>query len=230
MYAALKQSMNEIIPAILPNTYEELEVGLARLVDGPRYVQIDVCDGVFVPARTWPLNPSDRGHFSDIIKGEIGLPHWEDFNFEVDLMVHNPEKHVLQWVAAGMFRVVFHLESKHNWVEFKDAVGETAEIGLAIDLDPPYEKLAQYIPRVDYVQIMGIAKLGKQGTELDDRVFALIDKVRADFPDVTIQIDGGVTEKNAKALLDRGADRLVVGSAIGRDVFPLEAYRRFTEL
>lgn len=221
--------MNDIVPAILPNTYEELEVGVARLVGGPKYVQIDVCDGMFVTSRTWPLNPSDRAHFADIIKGEEGLPHWQEFNFEVDLMTHSPEKHVVQWVAAGVFRVVFHLESRHNWQELKDAVGDTAEIGLAIDLDPPYEKLATYIPRVDYLQIMGIARLGKQGTELDERVYALIARVRSDFPDVTIQIDGGVTLENARALLDAGADRLVVGSAIVRDVSPKDAYRKFVE-
>ena len=222
--------MNEIIPAVLPNTIEELEVGLARLVDGPRYVQIDVCDGLFVTTRTWPLNPRDRAHFADIIKGDEGLPHWQDFNFEVDLMVHNPEKHVTQWVAAGIDRVVFHLESRHVWSELQDAVGETAEIGLAIDLDPPYEKLAIYVPRVDYIQVMGIARLGKQGTVLDERVFTLIERVKHDFPDVTLQIDGGVTLENARSLLDHGADRLVVGSAIVRDVSPKDAYRRFVDL
>lgn len=222
--------MNEIIPAILPNTYEELEVSLARLVSGPRYVQIDVCDGLFVTTRTWPLNPRDRAHFAEIIKGDVGLPHWMDFNFEVDLMVHNPEKHVLNWVAAGVSRVVVHLESRHDWREFKDAVGDTAEIGLAIDLDPPYEKLATYVPRIDYVQIMGIARLGRQGTDLDERVYALIARVKQDFPDVTLQIDGGVTEENARSLLDAGVDRLVVGSAIVRAASPKDMFRRFQEM
>lgn len=222
--------MNDIVPAILPNTFEELEVGLARLIDGPRYVQLDVCDGLFVTTRTWPLNPRDRAHFADIIKGEEGLPYWQDFNFEVDLMVHNPEKHVVQWVAVGVFRVVFHLESKHNFTELKDAIGDTAEIGLALDLDPPYEKLALYIPKIDYLQIMGIPRLGKQGTEFDERTYALLKKVRSDFPDVTIQIDGGVTKENARALLDAGADRLVVGSAIVRASSPKDAYHAFTEL
>lgn len=222
--------MNDIVPAILPNTFEELEVGLARLVGGPKYVQLDVCDGLFVTTRTWPLNPRDRAHFADIIKGEEGLPHWQDFNFEVDLMVHSPERHVGQWVAAGVFRVVFHLESRHNWNELKDAIGDTAEIGLALDLDPPYEKLAAYVPKVDYLQIMGIARLGRQGSELDERVLALIKRVRHDFPDVTIQIDGGVTRENARTLLDAGADRLVVGSAIARSVSPKDEYRHFVEL
>lgn len=222
--------MNEIIPAVLPRTYEELAVGLGRLREGPHWVQIDICDGAFVNSRTWPLNPGDRSHFAEIVRGDEGLPEWQHFNFEVDLMVHYPEKHISNWISAGIGRAVLHLESHHNWEEFKDAVGETAEIGLAIDLDPPYEKLTSYIPRVDYLQIMGIAKLGVQGSELDERVYTLVDKVRADFPDVTLQIDGGVTLENAKALLDHGVDRLVVGSAIGRAASPKEAYEHFVAL
>lgn len=222
--------MNDIVPAVLPNTYEELEVALGRLKEGPTWVQIDICDGMFVTSRTWPLNPGDRGHFTEIVRGDEGLPEWQHFNFEVDLMVHSPEKHISNWVSAGIKRAVLHLESRHNWLEFKDAIGETAEIGLAIDLDPPYEKLAAYVPRVDYLQIMGIAHLGKQGSELDERVYALVKRVRTDFPDVTIQIDGGVTLENAKSLLNAGFDRLVVGSAIGRAVSPKDTYKNFVEL
>lgn len=219
--------MREIIPAVLPDTYEELENGLARLVGGPRMVQIDVCDGLFVTTRTWPLHPSDRAQFASLIKGDVGLPYWHEFSFEVDLMVHCPEKHVLNWIAAGVSRVVFHLESRHSWSDLRDAVGDTAEIGMAIDLDPPYEKLAAYVPRVDYVQVMGIQRLGRQGSLLDERVFALIERVKRDFPDVTLQVDGGVTEENARTLFAVGADRLVVGSAIMRSASPKEAYRRF---
>lgn len=226
---AFSSSMHKIIPAILPHTYEELEVGLARLVGGPEYVQIDVCDGLFVTTRTWPLNPPDRAHFSDIIKGDDGLPYWHEFNFEVDLMVHTPEKHVLNWVAAGVSRVVVHLKSRHSWQEFIDAVGDTAEIGLAIDLDPPYDTLALYMPHIEYLQVMGIARLGMQGTVLDQRVFGLIERIKKDFPDVTLQVDGGVTEENARTLRDAGADRLVVGSAIMRAASPRDAYHRFAD-
>ncbi len=227
MYGVSDQSMNDIIPAILPDTSEVLAEGLASLVGGPRFVQIDVCDGLFVTTRTWPLRPHDRIHFADVLKGEEGLPYWHEFNFEIDLMVHQPEKHVLNWVVAGVHRVVFHLKSQHNWNELHDAVGDIADIGLAVDLDPPYEKLALYVPRVDYIQVMGIAELGRQGSALDNRVFALIKRLKHDFPDVTLQVDGGVSEENARTLLDAGVDRLVVGSAIMRATSPKDAYRRF---
>ncbi len=221
--------MNDIVPAILPHTFEELTLSLARL-RGARWVQIDICDGLFVTARTWPLNPTDRTHFAEILKGDEGLPYWQDFNFEVDLMVHSPEKHLPQWIAAGVSRVVIHLESRHLWEEVKSAAGDSVEIGLAVDLDPPYEKLAAYVPRVDYLELMGIARLGRQGTELDERVYSLLAKIRRDFPDVTIQIDGGVTKENARGLLDQGADRLVVGSKIVLASSPLDALRDFQQV
>ena len=222
--------MNEIIPAILPRTFDDLSGALSRLRGVPLTVQLDICDGFFVPERTWPMGPSDRAHFAEILKGDEGLPYWQDFNFEVDLMVHAPEKFIPQWIAAGVSRVVVQLESRHEWHEVRDAVGDSVEVGLAIDLDPPYEKLAAYVPRVEYLQIMGIARLGRQGESLDDRIFSLLDRIRGDFPDVTIQIDGGVTLENARALLDKGADRLVVGSRIISDPSPKDALFAFQNL
>jgi ribulose-phosphate 3-epimerase len=206
--------MNEIIPAILPRTFEDLSGTLARLRGVPLTVQLDICDGFFVPERTWPMSPSDRAHFAEILKGDEGLPYWQDFNFEVDLMVHAPEKFVPQWIAAGVSRIVVHLESRHEWHEVRDAAGDSVEVGLAIDLDPPYEKLAAYVPRVDYLQVMGIARLGRQGENLDDRVFGLVERIRKDFPDVTIQVDGGVAGSDIARLVEAGATRLVSGSYI----------------
>lgn len=222
--------MNEIIPAIPAASWDELSEKLGALHGDAPWFQIDVCDGMFVQTRSWPLNPEDRTQFSKLVSGEEGLPYWQDFNFEVDLMVHSPEKYLTSWISVGVQRAVIHLESQHDWTLIKEAAGESIELGLAIDLDPPYEKLSAYLPRVEYLQIMGIAKLGKQGTDPDDRVYALIEKVRSDFPDVTIQIDGGVTLENAKALLDAGADRLIVGSRIVKAASPKDAYRNFVAL
>lgn len=222
--------MVEIVPAILPDSFEELETRLAHLHGGPRAVQLDVCDGMFVRTRTWPYHPRDRARFTEILRGDEGLPYWQEFDFEVDLMVHHPERHVHQWVSAGVDRVVFHLRSRHDWKELSDAVGATASIGVALDLETPYERLYEYAARVDYIQIMGIQRLGVQGSELDQRVYAHVSAVRREFPDVTIQIDGGVTLENARSLIAAGADRLVVGSAIVRAESPLSAYRSFTLL
>ena len=44
---------------------------------------------------------SKGSHFDAIIAEEEGMPRWEDINFEVDLMVENPEAVVSKWVSAG---------------------------------------------------------------------------------------------------------------------------------
>lgn len=214
MSAETQNSMIDIIPAFPPTSFEDVEEHLGRIRGAAPLVQLDICDGQFVKNKTWPLNPADQARFAQIVKGEEGMPHWEEFNFEIDLMVQNPETHLPAWVAAGIERAVVHLESKHDWDAVAHAAGDVVELGLAIDLNPPFEKLHSYVTRVNYIQIMGIASLGISGEPLDERVYTLIEKVRSDFPDVTIQIDGGVTFDNAQALLDAGADRLAVGSQI----------------
>lgn len=222
--------MNDIIPAFPPVSFEDLETRLGRIRGAVPLVQIDVGDGVFVTNRSWPMNPEDRARFVGIVKGVEGLPYWEDFNYEVDLMVHYPEKYLSAWISVGITRAIIHLESHHDWVAVRDAAGDSLELGLAIDLSPPYEKLHDYISRVEYVQIMGIPRLGHQGEELDERVYDLIRRVRGDFPDVTIQIDGGVTVENARALLDAGADRLAVGSQIFNAIDPKEVIKDLQNL
>ncbi|MEN9390475.1 MAG: hypothetical protein RLZZ283_575 [Candidatus Parcubacteria bacterium] len=222
--------MNEIIPAVLEDSYDAVSDRLAALSGDyaqPLTVQIDVCDGQFVKRRTWPFYPRDRARFAQIVKGDEGLPQWQDFNFQIDLMVQEPESHISSWLAAGASSVVVHLESRHDWAAVMDTVGGAVELGLAIDLDPPWERVHAALVRVDFIQIMGIAHLGVQGEELDDRVYDVIKKIRAEFPDATIQIDGGVRLDNAGTLLDAGADRLIVGSGIVHANSPRQALKDF---
>ena len=89
-----RNSMNDIVPALLPYSYDDLSEHLGHLKGAAPIVQIDICDGLFVTSRTWPNEPKDKDRFAQIVKGEEGLPYWEDFNFEIDLMVHNPERHL----------------------------------------------------------------------------------------------------------------------------------------
>ncbi len=228
--------MIEIIPAVLPHSHADLLMRLGMLRGAPGIgkgalmVQLDLCDGLFVPTRTWPFNPADRASFAEIVTGDEGLPYWEDFNYEVDLMAHQPESLLPNWIAAGVSRAVVHLESRHDWEALRDAAGQTVELGLAIDLDPPFDRLNNYLPKIDYLQIMGISHLGRQGEELDPRVYELVKRIRADFPDGTIQIDGGVTIDNAPELVAAGIDRLVVGSKIVGDDDPRRALKEFQNI
>lgn len=209
--------MVEIIPAIMPKGYEHLDEMMSIFVGVAPLVQLDIMDGKFVPARTWPY-PRDP-HFDLISTEEEGMPRWEDINFEVDLMISSPTQAVPQWVRAGASRIIVHIESLKNTVEdfevIRDAVPEgLIELGLAINTATPLSDIEPFLDRVDFVQCMGIARIGFQGEAFDPRVLEHVKALRALRPEMPISIDGSVNMQTARTLVDAGATRLVSGSAI----------------
>ncbi|HQO71097.1 MAG TPA: hypothetical protein PLH90_02145, partial [Candidatus Paceibacterota bacterium] len=79
--------MIEVIPAILVDNYKELQTKISKFVGLSEMVQIDVCDGSFVPSVSWPMNKKDRDSILPIIDEEEGLPSWDKLDFEFDLMI-----------------------------------------------------------------------------------------------------------------------------------------------
>ena len=71
---------------------------------------------------------------------------------------------------------------------------------------------------------MGIGRVGRQGEPFEPHSLALIERLRKRYPDLTIQVDGGVTMETARSLVQAGANRLVVGHAIFTADNPEEAY------
>jgi len=166
-----------------------------------------------VPARTWPY-PKDA-HFDAIVAEEEGIARWEDINFEVDLMIENPELAVPKWVNAGASRIVVHVESMIDFEKIRASVPVgLIELGLAINTVTPLSSIEPYIERIDFVQCMGISRIGFQGESFDERVLENVRMLRAKYPDLPISIDGSVNFDTAKSLVDAGATRLVSGSAI----------------
>lgn len=214
--------MVEIIPAVLVGSLEEMRAKLARVRGVAGTVQIDLCDGFFVPTRTWPFNTSDKKSFDDMARGVTGLPYWEDFDFEIDLMVQSPEKVLPHWIKAGIARAVFHLESRHDVGELRRAA-DGIELGVALNIATPLARLDPYLDQVDYVQFMGIATIGKQGEPFDERVLETIRTFKSVHPDVVIQVDGAVDAVSAPQLIAAGATRLVSGSYIMNSDDPREA-------
>ncbi len=225
---ASKNSMIEVIPAVLPRSYEELVGKLAELRGVAKVVQIDVVDGVFAPSRTWPYG--DETRFSRILAEEEGLPFWEDFSFELDLMVLRAREEAARWVTAGVSGIIIHAESEdareavHSLQEKRGEGPFSISVGIALSLQTPLEELEQFAGLYDFVQLMGIAQIGKQGEPFDERVYARAEELRRRYAG-TISIDGGVTIRTARELVRRGANRLAAGSAILSAENPPRAYR-----
>jgi len=206
--------MIEIIPAVMPKNYRDLSEKSALFAGVVPLVQFDIMDGKFVKARTWPYGPKDS-EFSKIISEEEGMPEWETLGFEVDLMIGNPEQAVANWVTAGAKRIIIHVESMQDFDAVRKAVPTGfVELGLAINTETPISKIEPYLDSIDFVQCMGIAKIGFQGEQFDERVIENIKAIHKLKPGLPISVDGGVNFDTAKSLVNAGATRLVSGSAI----------------
>lgn len=225
--------MIEIIPAIIPKSFQDLQQKMSLVTGFVPLVQVDVVDGVFVPSKSWPYQkgePHTDPDFAHIISEQTPFPFWEELDFEVDLMVSNPEAAAEQWILAGAKRLIVHLESVPGAVSdpsvakkvfsnikkslpTKDSV-LYIEIGVAINPETPNSALEPIMEYVDFVQFMGIAKIGFQGQPFDERVLEKVSALRAALPNVTISVDGSVNEETAPRLVDVGVNRLVIGSAI----------------
>jgi ribulose-phosphate 3-epimerase len=219
----------EIIPAILVNDFAELQSDMEMVEGFVKTVQIDVCDGQFTSQPTWPYRKHDE-NFEKIVSEQEGLPGWEKTNFEIDLMANHPEDKVENWVQAGATRIILHAEVKGGVEAAIAALEGRVEIGLALNESTPIETIAPYRDRIQFVQLMGIDNVGFQHQPFDPKVIGRIKEVRMKFPGMPISVDGGVSLENALDLIDAGADRLVVGSAIFNAENPIDAIHAFKQL
>jgi len=223
--------MIDIIPAIIPESFDDLK-GKMSLVKGfTNIVQIDICDGKFVPSKSWPYVGDYEGDFRNITEEKTGFPFWDSMDFEVDLMVSNPENVVEDWIRAGAKRLVIHLESAPN---IKDLIKDfrkkygwfgdsplSVEFGIALNIKTFNEEIFEFLEPnadgrslVDFVQFMGIREVGYQNQSFDETVLAKIRDLREKFRDTIISVDGGVNFENAHGIIEAGASRLVSGSTI----------------
>ena len=218
--------MIEIVPAILPSSFEDLVSHLQRVRGIARAVQVDLVDGSFAPNTTWPYKEYEA--FEAIAHEEEGMPFWEEFDFEFDVMANHPERDVESLVHAGGSRIIIHVKSE-GAIKALELLQQFrggdfgVKTGVALEISHEPSALSQFDGLYDFVQVMGIAKVGFQGQAFDERAIEAVRKLRAAHPNLSIQVDGGVRLENAKKLTEAGANRLVVGSAIFSTDDPREA-------
>lgn len=228
--------MTEIIPAVLVQDFGELNEKLAKFVNVSNIVQIDMCDGKFVPSISWPMQQRDQDSVQAILDEEDGLPYWNSLDFEFDLMVINAHKQFDFFARLGAKRIVFHLEAETetDFKEFLESLDpyfkDNIEIGIAINTTTEISKLDPFINYIDFVQCMGIEKVGFQGEPFDERVLKQVKDLRLKYPEIKISVDGGVNENTAPLLVEAGVNRLVIGSALLQSYDIRETYREFESL
>lgn len=206
----------EIIPAIMPDDYTELVSSVNLVFKKVKWIQVDVMDGKYTNSISWPYGKHAE-HFENILSEDEGLPHWEDINYELDLMVFNPYEESLKWARAGASRIVLHNKSLKNIDVFKlidELKSLGTEVGVAILPDENYLNIENVLEKIDFVQFMGINRVGFQNQEFAENVLDNISEFHAKYPNKTIAVDGAVNSDTAKDLVNVGVSRLVVGSYI----------------
>lgn len=232
--------MIEVIASVLPfQTFTELENKIDSLRGIVPMIQIDFCDGVFVPSKTWPFTTDgfNDPDFQKIITTRQGLPFCNDFAFEFDMMVKDAVENFDTYVKLGPKRFIFHLEAMENLENFKDflknlnpSVKNKLEIGIAFRPSMELEKVYPLIPAVDFIQCMGNDKVGFGGVSLDEKVYERIKLLREKYSALPIEVDIGVNEQTAQLLVASGATKLISGSALFNATDKIGLVKKFQNL
>ena len=213
-----------IVPAIIPQSQTDATLQLQKIAGLPE-VHIDVSDGIFVPAISWPYRGEGEASNPKAIKSLLDV-----FSLEVDLMVSDPLRAAEAWLQAGADLLVFHAEtiSLTSFAEYIKTTNLT--IGISALNSTPYTFLKPYLEIAEYVQVMGIARIGQQGQPFDDEVYERIANIRSDFPNLPISIDGAVNLITLPLLRQYQLTRYIVGSAIMLQADPVQSYQELALL
>ncbi|OGI60934.1 hypothetical protein A2641_00920 [Candidatus Nomurabacteria bacterium RIFCSPHIGHO2_01_FULL_37_25] len=234
--------MNKIVPAILEKNFSEIKNKLSALRGLAKCAHIDICDGVAVPSQSWPFGSGHLGGFDDfdfqkIMNEQEGMPFWEEFDFEFDLMVADAVENFDLYMKLGPKRLIFHPEIKVDIEEFKNFlegldmyIRDVMEIGIAFKPSDDMSIVSQFSHKVDFLHCMGSDRIGFQGENFSEKALENIKFLKKNLPGVIVSVDIGINLENAQSILEAGADRLIIGSGIWKSSDPIGALKSFQNL
>lgn len=228
MKTSISNSPIEIIPAIIPNDYNEISQKAKQVLGFTKIIQLDLIDGKYVKNKTWPFNDIEGIDWQNILTEASGMPHWNDVDYEIDLMLEDAPKHFNDLVIMGPKRIVFHFpKDTEKVLALKDFIKNLdsyykneLEIGIAYEASTNNQDILDITDDIKFVQCMGINQVGFQGAEFDETVFDRIKFVKENLPEKIISVDGGVNLDTIESLYDAGVTRFVCGSVIFTDESP----------
>jgi ribulose-phosphate 3-epimerase len=209
----------QLIPTINEKTFEEIEKKIKLVENLVDLIQLDIADGKFTNYETWN-NPED------LLKLETFA------RFEIHLMVEHPELIVERWLKIPLVkRIIVHLETIDEKA-FEEILKLThqyqKELGLAIETKTPWEALEPYLNKINFVQILAVSA-GPAGQIFDFSNLEKIKNLKAKYPHLTIEVDGGVNNDTAPLIKAAGADIICSSSYLFADLNKVEEKIKFLE-
>jgi ribulose-phosphate 3-epimerase len=173
---------------------------------GADYLHVDVMDGRFVP------NISIGPLVVAALRTITNLP------LDTHLMIVEPEKYIEEFARAGSNIIMVHQETcphLHRTIQQIKHAG--AKAGVVLNPSTPIGTLEEILIDIDRVLIMSVNPgFGGQSyiessTEKIRRLRQMINRVN---PEIELEVDGGVSAKNVRTVVEAGANVIVAGSAI----------------
>ena len=208
----------KISPSMLASDFANLEAELKKCeIAGADMIHLDVMDGHFVP------NITIGAPVIKAMRSVCTLP------FDVHLMISEPLRYIEDFADAGADIITFHAESDSGISETIDKIISCGcKAGISVKPKTDISAVYPYIGRLFMVLIMTVEP-GFGGQSFMADMLPKAEKLRGDFPNIDIQVDGGVDPETVKLCAKAGANVFVAGSAIFKSPDPAEAIARLKE-
>lgn len=190
-----------VAPSLLAADFSKLKEEIQEVEKcGAEYLHLDVMDGNFVPNISYgsPVISAIRPH-SNLV-------------FDVHLMVEEPDRFIKDFVDAGADIITVHVEAikhLHRTIQLIKSYGK--KVGVALNPATPIETLKHVVKEIDMILIMSVNP-GFGGQAFIPETLNKIKELRTLYPEIDIEVDGGVNDKTVEAIKEAGANILVAGS------------------
>ena len=192
-----------LLAADFGNLQQAIEMVNASEAD---WFHIDIMDGVFVP------NISYGMPVLSVIQKHATKP------LDVHLMIVDPSRYISTFAKLGSDILTVHYEACTHLHRTLQAIkAEGIKAGVALNPHTPVVLLEDIIQEVDVLLLMSVNP-GFGGQSFIENTYKKVRQAKILIEQAgastLIEIDGGVSLKNAKALVEAGADALVAGSFV----------------